>query len=385
MRSRALRSTLAVLPFPLVVALSGAGCDTVEPTVKSGVRVQISGEDAAVEGFPFPLAGEVALADGWELSFTHVLVSVDHVTLSENPDLSPSDQSQTGKVVATLDGPWIVDLSKPGTETGAGGEGKAILLGRITEQNANGGEPFDTTQRYAFGFEGTAASAAATRVNLDADADKAADEMITKGWSVLYVGTATFRGTACETSDPSYDYAPIPTSFAFSLGFASPTAYANCQNQDNAGTPFDGEEYQRGIPIPSNAEGVAQITMHLEHPFFTDVVHDSALRFDHFAARLGGAPAGTKLTLDDLAGVDIAAITDRAGAPLPWRSCDGTALPAGAQMRLATGAVPVDPTADPGAALRDVRDFVDYVQSTQGHLNGGEGLCFVHRKYPSPP
>jgi hypothetical protein len=27
---------------------------------------------------------------------------------------------------------------------------------------------------------------------------------------------------------------------------------------------------------------------------------------------------------------------------------------------------------------------VEYVQSTQGHLNGGEGLCFVDRQYPSP-
>jgi hypothetical protein len=25
------------------------------------------------------------------------------------------------------------------------------------------------------------------------------------------------------------------------------------------------------------------------------------------------------------------------------------------------------------------------VQSAQGHLNGGEGLCYVKRNYPSPP
>lgn len=349
-----------------------------------GVRVQISGEDAATDGFPFPKTGEVAFADGWQLEFTHVLVSVDHVTLSEDPDLSPSDQSQTGKAVARLDGPWIVDLSKPGDQVGAGGEGKAIGLGVIRDQNLAGGEPFDTTQRYAFGFEATAATAGATRVNFadDPEAAALADKMVAAGWSVLYVGKATFEGGAgCATSDAAYDYAKLPTTVTFELGFATPTAFTNCQNQDNEGQPFDGEEYQRGVSVPSNTDAVAQITMHLEHPFFTDVVHDSALHFDEFAARA----KGSALALDDLVGVDPTAVTDASGAPLPWRVCDGGMLPPGAQMRLETGSVPVDPQAAPGAALRDLKDFVAYVQSTQGHLNGGEGICFVERKYPSPP
>ena len=116
----------------------------------------------------------------------------------------------------------------------------------------------------------------------------------------------------------------------FALGFATPSQYLNCQNQDNEGQPFDGEEYQRGVSIPSNTDAVAQITMHLEHPFFTDVVHDSALHFDAFAARAKG---GT-LTLDDLVGVDPTAVTDTTSTPLPWRVCDASPLPPGAQMRL---------------------------------------------------
>jgi hypothetical protein len=36
-------------------------------------------------------------------------------------------------------------------------------------------------------------------------------------------------------------------------------------------------------------------------------------------------------------------------------------------------------TGDPATALRDYHDYIQYVQSTQGHLNGGEGLCFVKR------
>ena len=45
--------------------------------------------------------------------------------------------------------------------------------------------------------------------------------------------------------------------------------------------------------------------------------------------------------------------------------------------------VPVNPSAQPGAALRDYRDFITYNQSTQGHLNS-DGLCFVKRNFPSP-
>jgi hypothetical protein len=48
------------------------------------------------------------------------------------------------------------------------------------------------------------------------------------------------------------------------------------------------------------------------------------------------------------------------------------------------GSVPVDPTGDPARALSDFRDFAQYVQSTQAHLNGGEGWCSVRRDYPSP-
>ena len=42
------------------------------------------------------------------------------------------------------------------------------------------------------------------------------------------------------------------------------------------------------------------------------------------------------------------------------------------------------PTGDPATGLRDYYDFVTYNQSTQGHLNIEDGLCFVRRNYPSP-
>ena len=37
----------------------------------------------------------------------------------------------------------------------------------------------------------------------------------------------------------------------------------------------------------------------------------------------------------------------------------------------------------PSTSMRDLRDYMTYNQSTQGHLNS-DGLCFVKRNYPSP-
>ena len=43
-----------------------------------------------------------------------VLVTVDAITLSENPDLSPGNPGMTGAAVAVANGPWAVDLAKEG-------------------------------------------------------------------------------------------------------------------------------------------------------------------------------------------------------------------------------------------------------------------------------
>lgn len=362
-----------------------AGCGDGATTDTLGLTLTISGEDAAREGFLFPSGSEVTFADGWELHFEHVLVTVGSVTLSENPDKSPVDQSQTDGLVARVDGPFAVDLGAPGDALGAGGEGEALTLTAIANQNLRDGEPFALDRRYAFGFSTLAATANARRVGFEpgSEADQAYERMIERGEAVLYVGTATFEGESCETSDASYPFDALPKTVPFELGFATPTTYLNCQNQENDGDAFDGEEYQRGVAMLADRRAVAQITLHLEHPFFSDAQHDSALRFDPMAARLGatGSPA---LVLEDLAGVDPAGLVDAQGTPLPPRVCDGSPLPPGNVSSVGVGSLPVNPSGDPARELRDFRDFVMYVQSTQAHLNGGEGLCSVRRDYPSP-
>ena len=378
-----MQSRLLSIPF-LLSALATSACGADTDTASGSIGVQVSGEAAATEGFSFPSGSEVTFSDGWELRFTHVMVTLANVTLSDNPDRSPSNQSETGRMVARASGPWAVDLHAPGSVPAVGGEGTATPL--FTFDQTSDGEPFATDRRYAFGYELVAATNDAAIVNFggDAEAEAAYQTMVENGYAVMYTGTATFRGEDCTTSDADYDFAALPTEVPFALGFATPTRYQNCQNQENQGDAFEDEEYQRGIQVLPNRAAIAQITLHVEHPFFSDVEHDPLVYFDQMAAQWVGAGAQEVLSTERFAGIDPTAFTDASGAALPYRSCDGSALPAGTQRAFGTGTTPIDPSADPSHALRDYRDYVEYVQSTQGHLNGGEGLCFVDRQYPSP-
>jgi hypothetical protein len=283
-----------------------------------------------------------------------------------------------------LAGAWAVDLSVPGSAKAAAGAGLATSLGVLPNQNLRGGAAFEPDERYAFGYRIVAARGDAKRVNfVEGDAAEALySRMIERGYAVLYAGTATFRGEACTSSDAAYDFAALPTSVPFELGFATPTTYLNCQNQDNQGDAFEGEQYQRGLAVPVNRAALAQITLHLEHPFFSDTVHDSPVFFDQMAAALGPAEV---LETESFAALDPTAFVDANGRLLPWRVCRaGVGLPTGEQRGFGVGHVLVDRAGDARDAFRNYRDYVSYLQSTEGHLNGGEGLCFVQRAYPSP-
>jgi hypothetical protein len=378
------RAILSLILAPLLVAaLTGCSDDT-----KSGgtIAVQISGEDAATAGFRFPTGSEVSFADGWQLEFEHVLVTVGAVTISANPSKAPSDQSATDAAVARVVGPWAVDLSVEGSVLAAGGEGKATPITTIERQNLKGDAPFVADEQYAFGYDLVVADDGATKVNFDGDeeTESAYATMVEQGYSMLMVGTASWKGAECRSSSSSYDFSAIPAEVPFELGFRTPTSYLNCQNQENDGEPFENEEYPRGIALLPNQSTVAEVSLHLEHPWFSSIVHDSGLYFDQMAARLVGRPDGATLTLDDLAGVDPSAFTDGLDEPLPWRVCTDADLSPG-QRGFDVGDIPIDPEGNPASAFRDYRDLVSYLESTEGHLNGGEGLCFVKRNYPSPP
>ena len=342
--------------------------------------VTITGEGAATEGIGFPpgaTGGEPYFLDGWELSFERVLVTVGSVTLTDNPDMNPNDPSQSGATVATLEGPWAVDLAKQGPLTSKEQNGHAWPLARIDAQNLKNNAAFDPTQKYGFGFSLLAAKKGVYDVNLD-DADRAAyATMIEKGWSVLMVGTATWKGDATCRQTGTYDFTKLPSQVRFSLGFAAPVDFKNCVNPELSG------DEARGVQTVTNTQSVAQVTFHLDHPFWEALQEDAPLRWDAVAARKSGSTGTVEVTLEDLH-VDFQAVKDAQGQSLPWRTCG----PVLANERT-SGFVAYDPVSVPvnpaggAAGLSDLADYMRYNLSTFGHLNN-DGLCFPARQYPSP-
>jgi hypothetical protein len=365
-----------------LLAASGCGSDT---TGGSGSIVfTASGEVLALGGYDFPFT-EAGFVDGWEVKFTEVIVTVDKLTLSENPDMDPGDESKTGALVAEVDGPFAIDLHKGGPLMGKGGsDEQAVQIATIDKQNKNGDKAFETDTRYAFGFDVVTATDKAKPINLDAQGMMDYTMMQQKGYAVLYVGTATFKGTACTPADP--EFAKLPAVVNFKLGFKSPASYVNCQNPDNdPAKPFGEEEHQRGIVVKANQAVTAQVTIHTDHPFWETFTHDSPAHFDQLAARATGAAGPKAVTLEDVIGVDPTAFKDKDGNALPWRTCTTSYTPPDmGTMHFDTKGVPVNLQGDPETSLRDYADFMTYNQSTQGHLNS-DGLCFVRRNYPSPP
>ncbi len=358
----------------------GGTIDLKNPPPKS-FRVTVSGENFASEGYAFPpTAGqEVSFKDGWEVKYTRVLTTVSGINFAANPDLSPTDQSKTGEVVATIDGAFAVDLVKGG---GLGADGaNAVAIAATNTLNKKGGGAFDSATRYAFGYQLVAASGAASQVNLDEAAKADYAQMVKDGVTTLLVGTATFKGTACRTTNPAFDFARLPKAVNFKFGFKSPVTYKNCLNPAIA-------DDARGVQVKDNAAVDVQVTVHLDHPFWEALVEDAPLRFDALAARKsvasGAGPATAELTLADLAGVDLQSLKDAQGAALPWRYCG--AMEAGERT---TGALAYDPSTVPvnpaGGAqgLKDLADYMTWNQSTFGHLNF-DGLCYPARDYPSP-
>lgn len=357
--------------------------------VNNSLLVTVSGETAATEGTAFPPigSGDPYYLDGWQLTFEHVLVTVGTVTISDNPDLNPNDQSQTGGVVAQASGPWAIDLAKGGPLTSKDMNGKSVPVVRILNQNQKSGTPaFESTSKYAFGFDLIVPAGRVQNVNLDADAQAALATMVQKGWSVWMKGTATWKGTAgqpaCRQTVVPYDFDRYAKSFSFSLGFKTPTTYKNCINPDL--TP-DGS---RGVQTQANAQTISQITLHLDHPFWEALQEDAPLRLDALASRTsiasGAGPATATVTQDDLVGIDFQAIKDAQGVAVPWRTCGPLLTP-----ERTTGTVSYDPVNVPvspsggSAGLKDLFDYMSYNQSTFGHLNN-DGLCFPSRNFAAP-
>jgi len=376
------------------------------------ILLSASGETLSLGGFDWPpsSADDTCMVDGWKFTLYRYLTVPTTVTLWSSPNLVPSDQSQHGPVVAHVVGPWVIDLHKGGPLPGKGGGGEeALPFAQIV--GLDDGSAFDPTVTYGFGFSTTAATKDVYNVNLDStpgpdglnDLDEYTNVMIPNGYSVLYEGVATYLGDAScngvQTSGSvTYDFSKLPTTLPFRLGFSTPTSYVNCQNgTDLAGMGVNGEDHPRGVQVSATSNYVAQVTIHMDHPFWESFAENSPLHWDHIAAQYVGV-SNPVATIEDLQFVglpgakttkplDFTAFTDATGAPIPWRTCDATYYtPTG------TGQLHFDPLevnvtiggSDPAVGLRNYYDFIRYTQATQGHLNS-QGLCYIDRHYPSPP
>jgi len=398
-KSSVLLSTLAVFG---AAGLAACSSSTDSSGNNPNLAVVMAGDAESYTGFAFPAASEndPTFVDGWEVRFDRILVTVDRVVLTDNPDLNPTDQSQTGPVVANGSGPWVIDVTRPGLattdvhtsvrplhegEAEHDGNPNAQILTRLG--GLDGNKSFDTAVRYGFGFDFLAATSSASQPNMDGAGKADYADMVHKGIAVLYVGTATFKGTDCKSSDTDlpekdrYDFSRLPKTVKFRFGFKTPTTHANCQNTSLRGKAFAGEEAQRGVQLAASGSTRAQVTVHVDHPFWNTVDHDAAeLYFDQMAA---AATADGTLTLDDLAALDFTTFKDKQGKALPWRSCVASKPVKQGTRKFDAGSVAVDPMAAPGAALRNYGDYVTYQQSTQGHLNA-DGLCAVKRNFAAP-
>jgi hypothetical protein len=250
--------------------------------------------------------------------------------------------------------------------------------------------------------------------------------MAAGGYSVYYYGTATwagdqngsaagFTGMCTQTSTGvastgadagtaegggaddagigGYDFTRLPPTMTFQLGFSTPTNYVNCVNY----TLSEQESATiRGVQTSPSQSVVAQITIHMDHPFWESFAENSPVHWDQIAAQYIGV-ANPVAHTEDLKGVPFNPFTDKLGDVMPWRNCAPTLYtpPTNGAMSFSTLSVPQNPhgvcTGQPGVdsskddcpAIRDYYDFIRYTQSTQGHLNS-QGLCFIDRQYPAP-
>lgn len=326
------------------------------------IQVSLSSEALGQRGFsytPAPAAGDLVFVDGWELRFSRILVTVKNVRLNA-PGGSASDPASVGAAVAINPRAYAVNAHTAGPLTGAsGGEETATPLFVFTA--ADSGAPLDASTRYALSYDVVAATRAATNVNLDAGDVAAYETMISRGWTQLIEGTATYRGAAPAADSP---FASYPTAVRFSFGFGAPARYMNCRNPDNGSSDAPGVQ-------PSTAgRARAQLTFHMDHAFWEALNReDPPLHFDAMAARAMGSGAMATLSLDDLAGVVPTNLRDRMNRAVPDR---------GGQTMGYTPRNPAALSYDPAGAtgINDLRDFVAFSARAAAHLNA-DGLCAV--------
>ncbi len=365
-----------------------ASCDPgftqTAPNKPLTVQVTFSGEALGVNGLPFPGNGiDPVFVDGWSVSFDELLIVVGNFRLAPGATQS-ANQSQVGAPVATMAGPYVLDMHKPTGFTGKEGQPAGGIFKWDTDDSGNA---FDNNTRYAFSYDVLRAAYPATQVNLTPDQFADYAMMVQNGWSKLYRGTATYSGTGTYTPDAAVQakFAALPSPIHFVFGWNDAGSHINCINPDFG----NGEDLaNRGVLPTSNGAVYAQVTLHVDHVFWDKLKdhNDIRLRFDPVAA---WAPAGSTA----LNPFDLRTIGSK---PIAATFSDGTALPDRGPYQNVPGGYACDTPGRPCAQVTlnpngvtptivsGLADFMAFSAQSQMHLNA-DGLCYDVGQQASDP
>lgn len=239
-----------LLPSLLLIGCDGAG------GASGTVAVAGWGEEAPFEGFP---NAELSFADGWAVTFTHVVTSFADLELAD-PDTEEAVAADGTNYVAdwhdTPDPVAVTELEVP--------EG-----------------------RYQFGFSFVPLTDGATNLT-DVDAE-IVSAMVDNGWNTYLEGQGEKDGQVVT----------------FKWGMANAARYARCKN---------GEDETDGVAVSGGETTDATFFAHTDHTYWDRLgTEEASLRFAPIAA---WANADGETVLSDLAGVSTAALEDPEGNPI---------------------------------------------------------------------
>jgi len=356
------------------------------------IQVTFSGETLGVSGLPFvPVhTGDPVFVDGWSVTFDEILVVLGNIRVAPGATQFPV-QSEINTPVATMAGPFVVDMHNPSGFVGKDGiEPAGAIFVWNTQDN---GQAFSTTTRYSFSYDVMKASYPATQINLTSAQFADYALMVQNGWSKLYRGTATYVGNCNWTTWPQGDptgkvqslFSALPTTVHFMFGWNDATSAINCANPD-----FGSDENIQanwGVQPTSSGAIVAQITLHVDHAFWDILKQEGApLRFDPIAA---WAPQNTTASapfdLRTLATKPLAAtFSDQALTPLPDRGVCQNAVGYTTTDQDNPNQVTLNLHDVPASNLPGIADFMAFSAQSQMHLNAN-GLCYIKGQQAADP
>ncbi|WP_394824179.1 hypothetical protein [Pendulispora albinea] len=259
MKSACTFASAALAALALSV-FGGCGEDTGTEGSGSGtVAIQVSGEGAAVVGYPYDKNGHrLSFADGWRVTFSKFIVSVGALHLHTSDGKEAFKGSET----------YVADLHK----------GPAVLA---TYREL-------AVRRWdRFHFRILPPTGAAVNVNGVAQADL--DAMIRGKYNYWIEGAAEKGGK----------------SYSFRWGLRNPTQNSNCTNG------VDGKD---GFVVTNNGVTTGEITVHVDHLFWDSLGSElSSMRFDAIAA---ATRDDTDITFDELGSQSLTDLRGLDGTPL---------------------------------------------------------------------